>query len=213
MLPISSEPNLQDPVLRLQEGPDLPTPLEEGWSGGTWVLIPYLGSKKAVSWGCLLRAGSWDRAWGFRGPGTDLPALHAPTWPPSVRLGSASPFPPSLGTLGKSLHFSRGRPAPSQSSNLRLLGCFSSKLEGAKLCTAGIYGQGWFLQRKKDQRAARLAQSVEHETLNLRVVGSSPTLGGFPILGTPVTCIGFSVTPNPIWRDLPEKRLPWLHSW
>ena len=26
---------------------------------------------------------------------------------------------------------------------------------------------------------ARLAQSVEHETLNLRVVGSSPTLGGF----------------------------------
>ena len=25
---------------------------------------------------------------------------------------------------------------------------------------------------------ARLAQSVEHETLNLRVVGSSPTLGG-----------------------------------
>ena len=27
---------------------------------------------------------------------------------------------------------------------------------------------------------ARLAQSVEHETLNLRVVGSSPTLGGYP---------------------------------
>ena len=26
---------------------------------------------------------------------------------------------------------------------------------------------------------ARLAQSVEHETLNLRVVGSSPTLGGY----------------------------------
>ena len=26
-------------------------------------------------------------------------------------------------------------------------------------------------------RVARLAQSVEHETLNLRVVGSSPTLG------------------------------------
>ena len=26
---------------------------------------------------------------------------------------------------------------------------------------------------------ARLAQSVEHETLNLRVVGSSPTLGDF----------------------------------
>jgi hypothetical protein len=27
-------------------------------------------------------------------------------------------------------------------------------------------------------KVARLAQSVEHETLNLRVVGSSPTLGG-----------------------------------
>ena len=27
------------------------------------------------------------------------------------------------------------------------------------------------------QQPARLAQSVEHETLNLRVVGSSPTLG------------------------------------
>ena len=27
------------------------------------------------------------------------------------------------------------------------------------------------------QYTARLAQSVEHETLNLRVVGSSPTLG------------------------------------
>ena len=29
---------------------------------------------------------------------------------------------------------------------------------------------------------ARLAQSVEHETLNLRVVGSSPTLGGHLLL-------------------------------
>ena len=29
------------------------------------------------------------------------------------------------------------------------------------------------------QRAARLAQSVEHETLNLGVVGSSPTLGDY----------------------------------
>ena len=27
------------------------------------------------------------------------------------------------------------------------------------------------------RQLARLAQSVEHETLNLRVVGSSPTLG------------------------------------
>ena len=32
------------------------------------------------------------------------------------------------------------------------------------------------------KRGARLAQSVEHETLNLRVVGSSPTLGGASLL-------------------------------
>ena len=37
--------------------------------------------------------------------------------------------------------------------------------------------RGGSFKEKKDQRAARLAQSVEHETLNLRVVGSSPTLG------------------------------------
>ena len=29
---------------------------------------------------------------------------------------------------------------------------------------------------------ARLAQSVEHETLNLRVVGSSPTLGAILLI-------------------------------
>ena len=34
---------------------------------------------------------------------------------------------------------------------------------------SGIYGFSYYV--------ARLAQSVEHETLNLRVVGSSPTLG------------------------------------
>ena len=31
---------------------------------------------------------------------------------------------------------------------------------------------------------ARLAQSVEHETLNLRVVGSSPTLGEYFSMST-----------------------------
>ena len=36
----------------------------------------------------------------------------------------------------------------------------------------------WFLYLPPSQAyGARLAQSVEHETLNLRVVGSSPTLG------------------------------------
>ena len=36
---------------------------------------------------------------------------------------------------------------------------------------------------------ARLAQSVEHETLNLRVVGSSPTLGEYFIMSTCVMSI------------------------
>jgi hypothetical protein len=35
----------------------------------------------------------------------------------------------------------------------------------------------WFVLLSRPS-TARLAQSVEHETLNLRVVGSSPTLGG-----------------------------------
>ena len=39
---------------------------------------------------------------------------------------------------------------------------------------SGIYGFSYYV--------ARLAQSVEHETLNLRVVGSSPTLGEHSIL-------------------------------
>ena len=33
------------------------------------------------------------------------------------------------------------------------------------------------IHHKLKRQSARLAQSVEHETLNLRVVGSSPTLG------------------------------------
>ena len=116
--------------------------------GEAWVLIPYLESKKTVSWGCLPRAGSWD-ADGIQGPRHR--SLSGARSGASICLSVwvSLPFPPSLGTLGKSLYFSQGRPDSSQSSNLRLLGSFSSKLEGAKLCTAGIYGQGWFLQRKK----------------------------------------------------------------
>ena len=34
-------------------------------------------------------------------------------------------------------------------------------------------------RERRGENTARLAQSVEHETLNLRVVGSSPTLGDF----------------------------------
>ena len=42
--------------------------------------------------------------------------------------------------------------------------------------------------------AARLAQSVEHETLNLRVVGSSPTLGAiFVFRGLDMSIIDLTV--------------------
>ena len=40
------------------------------------------------------------------------------------------------------------------------------------------------LQRVPTVSTARLAQSVEHETLNLRVVGSSPTLGDLVLQGS-----------------------------
>ena len=40
------------------------------------------------------------------------------------------------------------------------------------------------LQRVPIVSTARLAQSVEHETLNLRVVGSSPTLGDLVLQGS-----------------------------
>ena len=44
---------------------------------------------------------------------------------------------------------------------------------------------------------ARLAQSVEHETLNLRVVGSSPTLGA--------TLFHFFITSSS-WVEPPTRR-------
>ena len=49
---------------------------------------------------------------------------------------------------------------------------------------------------------ARLAQSVEHETLNLRVVGSSPTLGEYSSWSTEKNAnnilseFGFELTPS-----------------
>ena len=45
-----------------------------------------------------------------------------------------------------------------------------------KFLTVHVQYNKAFVFANKMQRA-RLAQSVEHETLNLRVVGSSPTLG------------------------------------
>lgn len=44
----------------------------------------------------------------------------------------------------------------------------------------GSVRASWFVKGEfPDVMQARLAQSVEHETLNLRVVGSSPTLGEY----------------------------------
>ena len=41
----------------------------------------------------------------------------------------------------------------------------------------------------RDRSVARLAQSVEHETLNLGVVGSSPTLGVIFFILTNDSCV------------------------
>ena len=54
---------------------------------------------------------------------------------------------------------------------------------------------------------ARLAQSVEHETLNLRVVGSSPTLGDlFFEFSTIITLILFITIPNCILRSWRNRK-------
>ena len=47
---------------------------------------------------------------------------------------------------------------------------------------------------------ARLAQSVEHETLNLRVVGSSPTLGAWKFFKNFYT--GLSPRGITLWGEL-----------
>ena len=49
---------------------------------------------------------------------------------------------------------------------------------------------------------ARLAQSVEHETLNLRVVGSSPTLGE--------KILKVNISIPPLWYSMADK---WIHVW
>ena len=55
--------------------------------------------------------------------------------------------------------------------------------------------------------SARLAQSVEHETLNLRVVGSSPTLGEIFLEILTV----FVLSPKNMWPAI-STPAPWL-SW
>ena len=56
---------------------------------------------------------------------------------------------------------------------------------------SGIYGFSYYV--------ARLAQSVEHETLNLRVVGSSPTLGA--------KTFGYNTDWTNIVKKIPTARL------
>ena len=53
---------------------------------------------------------------------------------------------------------------------------------------------------------ARLAQSVEHETLNLRVVGSSPTLG------VPFLCAANTFLYRVTYINFITTSAPWL-SW
>ena len=53
------------------------------------------------------------------------------------------------------------------------------KMNFSQLCTTldGLLHASLLVESSFCAHTARLAQSVEHETLNLRVVGSSPTLG------------------------------------
>ena len=55
------------------------------------------------------------------------------------------------------------------------------KINFSQLCTTldGLLHASLLVESSFCAHTARLAQSVEHETLNLRVVGSSPTLGAF----------------------------------
>ena len=57
-----------------------------------------------------------------------------------------------------------------------------------------------------DITVARLAQSVEHETLNLRVVGSSPTLG------VPFLCAARTFLYRVTYINFITTSAPWL-SW
>ena len=116
----------------LLEGPD-PHPHphgREGRLGEAWVLIPYLGSKKTVSWGRLLPVGSRDLH-GIQGPRHRFSAARSGA---SICLSVwVSLRPPHPAPLSKSLYFGQGCPAPSQPSELRLPGSFSRKLGEAKL--------------------------------------------------------------------------------
>ena len=66
----------------------------------------------------------------------------------------------------------------------------AQKTTNAALCCLGLlftnsmhYVFSYYIETLQKKQSARLAQSVEHETLNLRVVGSSPTLGDIPFYG------------------------------
>ena len=80
-------------------------------------------------------------------------------------------------TVGKKINNS----SPNERAEMTVTekdGC-SNWLQSASDCELESSNKHFFVASRKAQ--ARLAQSVEHETLNLRVVGSSPTLGdSFP---------------------------------
>ena len=78
------------------------------------------------------------------------------------------------------------------------------KTTNAALCCLGLLFTNsmycvfsYYIETLQKKQSARLAQSVEHETLNLRVVGSSPTLGDIPFHGNP-QCLYtiFSILPQ-----------------
>ena len=78
------------------------------------------------------------------------------------------------------------------------------KTTNAALCCLGLRFTNsmycvfsYYIETLQKKQSARLAQSVEHETLNLRVVGSSPTLGDIPFHGNPQCLyIIFSILPQ-----------------
>ena len=66
--------------------------------------------------------------------------------------------------------------SPGNRTRVARMGILHDTTTPATLCV--YYSELWLVL------LARLAQSVEHETLNLRVVGSSPTLGEYFSMST-----------------------------
>ena len=116
---------------------------------------------------------------GFRGPGTGLSVRRAPGPPyacPSGLTSAPHPAPPRPAKQVSKL--------PSRLS--RALAAFKPEAPWQFFEETGrsqaVHSRDLWTgidlpKERQGKQVARLAQSVEHETLNLRVVGSSPTLG------------------------------------